>query len=135
MLQDGEKEARTEAMVDKVAGEPPHQQSQLFQAPRPFPGIPQGAAGLAGEAWWPGCAREPESRRAVQRSTFYASFSPLIPCSAGAEATGAYPHLANGSPKGMGFITHIRHTAGVRCKSICLSAGPCAGTQVSLMNC
>lgn len=131
-------EAKTGAMEDEVAGELPHQRSQPFRylsLSLRFSRVPQGWGwGKAGDQAVPGSG-EQESWRAAWRSTFYASFWPLIPCSVGAQATGAYPHLAKGSPKGMGFITHIRHAAGVSYKSICLLAGPTAGTQVSLMNC
>lgn len=125
-------------MVDEVAGELPRQRSQVlrylcFSLRRTR--VPRGwGRGKAGGQAAPG-SREREGWRAAWRSTFYASFLPLLPCSVGAQATGAYPHLAKERPKGMGFITYIRHAAGVSYKSLCLLAGPAAGTQVSLMNC
>lgn len=140
LLWNGKKEAKTEAMVVEVAGKPPRQWSQPFKVPLRylslrFSRLPQvRGQGKAGDPAALGSG-EQESRRAAWRSTFYASFWPLAPCSVGAQATGAYPHLAKESPKGMRFITHIRHAAGVSYKSIRLLAGPTAGTQVSLMNC
>lgn len=89
-----------------------------------------GEGGRQGQAVLGSIMQEP----AMWRSTFYGSFTPLIACSAGAQTTGTYPHLANNTPKGMGFIAHIRCAAHISCKKICLLAGPTAGTQVSIMN-
>lgn len=131
---DGEKEAKTEATVDEVAEELPHQRSQPFRYL--WGTFPWGLAGCHRSGARGRLGTRPcWERRAAWRSTFYVSFWPLAPCSVGAQATGAYPHLAKESPKGMRFITHSRHAAGVSYKSIRLLAGPSAGTQVSLMNC
>ncbi|KAM9641149.1 uncharacterized protein ACIBXB_014608 [Morphnus guianensis] len=123
-------------MVVEVAEELPRQRSQPFRyLSLRFSRLPQVRG--QGKAGGPAAlgSGEQESRRAAWMSTFYASFWPLVPCSAGAQATGAYPHLAKESPKGMRFITHIRHAAGVSYKSIRLLAGPTAGTQAVGFSC